>query len=118
MIVRTETETSSNPNYTIAVRNVAPTAWSGRKFDVEVYKNKHLYIIQPEVLVGSRVDFVIQPKLYFGVAHNMRVGQTFTSLGVVTANTMFDLDQYPSGITVTLNQLPGGGMYIFSGESM
>lgn len=109
---------SENPNKSVVVKNIAPLSWSGRKFDVELYKFDRLFAIQPDVHVDSQVDFVLEPKLYFGVGRNMRVGQTFSSMQITSATTMFDLTQYPNGLIVTLKQMPGGGKYVFSAENM
>ena len=61
---------------------------------------------------------MLQPKLYFGVVRNMKVGDTFTSLEITSALTEFDLSNYPTGLEVTLNQAPGGGKYSFTGQLM
>ena len=73
---------------------------------------------QPDVHVGDQVDFMLQPKLYFGVVRNMKVGDTFTSLEITSALAEFDLSNFPNGLIVTLNQEPGGGRYSFSGQPM
>ena len=108
----------ANPNNTIVVKNKPPSAWSGRMFDVGVYKEGRLLVTQPDVYVGNQVDFMLQPKLFFGVVRNLNVGDTFTSLEITSSLTMFDLSQFPNGIVVTLNQQPGGGQYSFSGAPM
>ena len=64
------------------------------------------------------MEFILQPRLYFGVVRNMRVGDTFTSLEVTTALTEFDLSIYPNGITVTLKEDPGYRSFIFTGSPM
>ena len=87
-------------------------------FDVGVYKEGRLLVVQPDVHVGNQTDFMLQPKLYFGVVRNMNVGDTFTSLEITSSLTEFDLSSYPNGLEVTLNQEPGGGRYIFSGQPM
>ena len=87
-------------------------------FDIGVYKSNHLLVTQPDVHVGDQVDFMLQPKLYFGVVRNMKVGDTFTSLEITSALTEFDLSNYPNGLDVTLAQEPGGGQYKFSGAPL
>ena len=87
-------------------------------FDVGIYKDNRLLLTQPDVHVGNQVDFMLQPKLFFGVVRNMKVGDTFTSLEITSALTEFDLSNFPNGITVTLNQAPGGGQYSFAGQPM
>ena len=74
--------------------------------------------IQKEVRVGDQVDFMLQPKLYFGVVSNLKIGDVFTSLQITSSLTEFDLSNYPNGIEVTLTEAPGGGLYTFSGEQM
>ena len=89
-------------------------------FDVGIYKDSHLLVTQPDVHVGNQVDFILQPKLFFGVVRNMHVGDTFTSLEITSALTEFDLSNFPNGLTVTLNQAPSGsgGQYSFAGQPM
>ena len=108
----------ANPNNTVVIKNVQPLAWSGRMFDVGVYKDNRLLVTQPDVRTDDQIDFMLQPKVYFGVVRNMKVGDTFTSLEITSSFEMFDLSNFPNGIVVTLNQAPGGGRYSFSAESM
>ena len=108
----------SNPNDAIVVRNTPPRSGSGQKFDIGIYKLGRLLVTQPDVPVYSQVQFILKPRLHFGVVRNMRVGDTFTSLEVTTALTEFDLSIYPNGITVTLKEDPGSGRFIFTGSPM
>ena len=86
--------------------------------DIGIYKGNHLLVTQPSVKIGDQTDFMLQPKLFFGVVRNMQIGDTFTSLEITTALKEFDLSEYPNGLQVTLNQSPGGGQYSFSGQSL
>ena len=113
-----ESGVAPNPNNTIVIKNVPPPTWSGRPYDIGIYKNGRLLVTQPDVYVGNQTDFMLQPKLFFGVVRNMQVGDTFTSLEITSALTEFDLSEYPNGLQVTLNQAPGGGQYSFSGQSL
>ena len=108
----------ANPNNTIVIKNKPPSAWSGRMFDVGVYKEGRLLVTQPDVHIGNQIDFMLQPKIYFGVVRNMKVGETFTSLEITSGLKMFDLSQFPNGIVVTLNQQPVGGQFSFSAAPM
>ena len=108
----------TNPNGSIVIKNVPPATWSGRMFDIGVYKNGSLLVVQKDVHIGDQVDFMLKPKLYFGVVRNMVEGDVFTSLEITSSLTEFDLSDYPNGIRVSLKQLPGGGQYEFSGEAM
>ena len=57
----------------------------------------------------------MQPKLYFGRAHNnMKDRDSFTSQEITDASEPFDLSKYKNGIEVTLSEEPGGGKYNFS----
>lgn len=112
----TETGVAPNPNGSIVIKNVPPAAWSGRKFDVAIYKERHMLLQEKGLCVGMQVDFVIEPKLYFGVVSHMKVGQSFESLTSITTLTDFDLSQFPNGIEVTLNVKPGGGELYFTAD--
>ena len=61
---------------------------------------------------------MLQPKLYFGVVRNLKVGDVFTTLEITSSISEFDLSDYPNGIEVTLNEAPGGGRYSFFGQRM
>ena len=87
-------------------------------FDVGVYKNGELLVVQKDVHIGDQVDFMLQPKLYFGVVRNMVVSDVFTSLEITSFLTEFDLSEYPDGLKVTLSQTGGGGQYQFTGEHL
>lgn len=107
-----------NPDNAIVIRNQPPSSWSGRKYDIGVYKDHQPIIIQKQVHTGNQVDFLLQPKLYFGVVRNMQIGETFSSMEITNALTMYDLSRYPNGIIVTLKETPDAGQFMFSAESM
>ncbi len=109
-----------NPNNTIVVKNTPPLggAWSGRMYDVSLYKSGKVLITQKDVHVGSQAILELKPELFFGVVHNLQVGDIFTSLNKTEAPTAFDLSQYPNGLMVTLTQEPVGGQYTFIGGQM
>ena len=109
---------SINPKNTIVVKNNKPQSWPGRVFDVGVYKSGNLLVTENAVRIGDQVDFMLQPKLYFAVSRNMKVGQTFTIEEITSVMTMFDLSDYPEGLLVTLTQEKMGGEYSFAGSEM
>ena len=113
----TEEGVPRNPNNAIIIQNVQPSSWDGRTFDIAVYKQGRILVTQPDIHVGNQVDFMLTPKLFFGVVRNMKVGETFKSLEITSFLTEFDLSQYINGVKITLKEL-GGGKYIFSAESM
>ena len=106
-----------NPNNTVVIKNIPPSTWSGRMFDVGVYKDNRLLVTQPDVHIGNQIDFMHQPRLYFGIVRNMQVGDTFTSLEITSSLAEFDLSDYPNGINVTLSQAPGSGKFTFTGTN-
>ena len=95
-----------------------PQGWTGRKYNIGLNKAGRLLVIQEGVHVGDQADFMLQPKLFFGVVRNMHVGQTFKSLEIAQSLTPFDLSEYPNGLKVTLNEEKSGGAYAFTGETM
>ena len=112
----TDFGTHPNPDNAIVIKNVRPKTWSGRKFDIGVYKNGKLLVVQKEVHIGDQVDFLLQPRIFFGVVRNMHVGSVFTSLEITSSLAEFDLSNYPYGIVVTLTEAGGSGEYKFTGE--
>jgi dynein heavy chain 1 len=109
---------AKNPNGTVVCKNTIPSAWSGRKFNMGIYKNQRLLVTQEDVHVGDQADFMLKPKLFFAVVRNMHVGKVFTSLEITSFNKEFDLSNYPNGIVVTLNEAPSGGKYTFTASQM
>ncbi len=109
-----------NPNNTIVVKNTPPLGgtWTGRMYDVSLYKSGKLLVTQQNVHVGNQADIELQPKVFFGVTRNLTVGDVFTSLSITEGLTEFDLSQYPDGLLVTLNQEPVGGFYSFTGGNL
>ena len=113
----TEEGVPPNPNNAVIIQNLHPSSWNGRTFDIAVYKEGRILVTQPDVHVGNQIDFMLTPKLFFGVVRNMKVGETFKSLEITSFLTEFDLSRYPNGVEITLKEL-GGGKYIFSAVSM
>ena len=93
-----------------------PQGWTGRKYNIGLNKAGRLLVFQEGVHVGDQADFMLQPKLFFGVVRNMHVGQTFKSLEFTQSLTPFDLSEYPNGLKVILKQEASGGAYTFIGE--
>ena len=85
---------------------------------MNLYKNGRILMSEKNVHVGSQANFMLKPKLYFGVVREMNVGDTFTGLETDSTNTEFDLSEYPNGLEVTLSEQPGGGLYSFSGRPL
>ncbi len=108
----------ANPNGEIVVRNARPPCWSGRKYDVSLYKSDSPLMIQRGVLPGDQAVLVLRPILYFGIVRNMKVGDVFPSLEIASSLMEFDITKYPNGLEVTLSQEPSGGMYVFTGTQM
>lgn len=111
-----ETGVALNPDGAIVVKNIEPQAWSGRKFNVGIYKEDSILLQDKGLAIGMQVAFIVSPNLYFGVVSNMKTGQSFESLTMTSSLTDFDLTQYPNGIEVTLKEKPGGGEVYFTAE--
>lgn len=114
----TDMSAPQNPNNSIVVKNIQPKTWSGREFNVGIYKDQRLLVTQENVHIKDQVDFMLQPKLYFGVVRNMHIGDVFTSLEITSYLTDFDLSDYPNGMVVTLTEASAGGAYTFTASQM
>ena len=75
-------------------------------------------LVEKSVHVGNQADFMLKPKLCFGVARNINVGDTFTDCEITSTYTEFDLSNFPNGLQVTLTEQSGGGLYKFEGLHM
>ena len=107
-----------NPNNTIVVQNMRPQGWTGRMYNIGLNKSGRLLVIQENVHVGDQADFMLQPRLFFGVVRNMQVGDTFKSLEITQSHTEFDLSKYTNGLKVTLTEELSGGAYTFTGQPL
>lgn len=113
-----DTTVPPNQNGAIFIKNIRPRAWFGRKFDVGVYREKRLFLVQKDIRVNDHVEFVLEPKLCFGISYNVKVEQVFDSLQMMNYVTEYDLREYPNGIQVSLHEKPGGGEYEFIAEQL
>ena len=95
-----------------------PQGWTGRKYNIGLIKDGRLLVVQQGVHVGDQANFMLQPKLFFGVVRNMQVGEIFKSLEITQSLTSFDLSEYPNGLQVKLQEELSGGAYTFVGETM
>ena len=107
-----------NPNNTILVRNAHCDSWTGRKYNIGLYKNGKLIVVEQDVNVGDQVDFMLKPTLYFAVDKNKTVRATFTCVEISQCFTPFDLSSYQNGLNVILTQETSGGRYLFKGDPM
>ena len=103
-----------NDEGVIVIQNAVPSTWSGRKFNVGIYKNNKLFITQNDVHVGDRVHIKVKPVLYFAVSRNFDIGEKFMTFEVMTHVEMFDLTKFPNGMQITLTEQPAGGKYKFT----
>lgn len=114
-------DVSPNSCKGIFVRNI-PTSDTrcGQIFDVGVYKDGKLLVVQPDIRVGCQAYFLLQPKLYFAVVRNMMVGDIFTSMEITSIPQEFDLNKYPNGMIVTVSEkaIDFGGQYTFTASAM
>ena len=104
----------SNLDGSIVVQNRIPKAWTGRMFDVGVFKDNRLILTQPDVHIGDQVVFIMKPVLFFSIVRNVSVGHVFSSLEIMSSMQEFDLRDFPDGMEVTLDEEPTGGRYTFT----
>ena len=55
------------------------------------------------VHVCDQVDFTLKLKLYFAIARNIVVGDTFTAAEISSSSEEYDLTEYPNGLKVTIS---------------
>lgn len=91
---------------------------SDRIVNIGLYKNGQLLVVQQDVHEGEQAVFLLQPKLYFGITHDMQEGDIFTSLEAMEQCELFDLSQFQEGLQVTLTEDPVAGKYTFTGQSL
>ena len=113
-----ETGVPRNPDDMIVIKNVTPITWSGRSFDVSLYKGGRILLSEKGVRVGSQAHMMLKPMLYFGIVMETVAGETPNTLQTASSLTEFDLNNFPNGLVVTLKEEPGSGQYKFSGASM
>ncbi len=108
---------SSGGSTVISVDNVPPDTWTGRAYNVGLYKGNDLIVVKENLIVGNHAPFQLSDQLLFGVAvhdANLTQGQVF-SVSSAISTTMYpvNLTDYPNGVIVTLSQVPGSGEYKF-----
>lgn len=81
----------TNPNKSIVVKNITPTSGNGRIYDVGIYKDHRLFVVEKDVHVGDQVNFVLRPKLYVALSLNMFVGRIFTDTDISLCMEVVDL---------------------------
>ena len=107
-----------NQEGTVIVKNLKPGGWSGRKYNIGLYKAHNLLVLKERVCVNEDAHLDLQPKLYFGVVNrNTHLGQAISS-EAISIFTPFDLTNYPSGLQVTLSEEPNSGKHSFSGMNI
>ncbi len=111
------TGVAQNEDSSIVIVNSVPHTWSGRKFNVGIYKNNKLFMIQNDIHVGDKVTITINPMLYFAVTRNFDTGEKFTTFELMTHIDVFDLTKFPNGMEVSLVEQPGGGKYKFIAQN-
>lgn len=104
----------ANPDHTIVVKNVKPTAWAGVPFNFGLYKSGKLLVTQENVGVNSQAVFQLTPKLFFGVVKDIRVGEIFKSLTITQALFEVDLLAYSNGLVVQLDLNQASGEFHFT----
>ncbi len=97
------------------VKNVAKSPCNGT-YNIGLYKDDALLVVQPDVRIGTTVQFQLQNSLSFGVVQEVSAGNIFNPDNVKSP-TKFDLDKFPCGLVVTLSQDPASGEYVFTGTS-
>ncbi len=107
-----------NTDNSIVVKNIPPKDWNGRMYDIGLYKMKYLLVVHKDLHVGEQAEFQLDNKLCFGVTTNIKTGDVFSSIDSIRYYSEFDMDKFPYGMKVTLNEEPGGGRYSFAAELM
>ncbi|XP_011404630.2 PREDICTED: cytoplasmic dynein 1 heavy chain 1-like [Amphimedon queenslandica] len=87
--LRKVANTQANPNGSIVVKNLPPCTWSGRMFDVGVYKDNGLLVVEKDVHVGSQAVIMLKPKLYFAAradleGHSIDASSTAEAVQFIT----------------------------------
>ena len=115
---------------TYAILNKRPDSGPGRVVDIGLYKDDHLFMVEPSVGVGTYAELSVSNKLYFAVVvhesppGNMISPAIFSELIENTKHTgttaqitelqEVDLNQFPDGVEVTLTQEKRTQRFIFS----
>ncbi len=107
----------SNTDGTFVVKNAATSPCNGT-YNIGLYKDDALLVVQPDVRIRNEVQFQLQNNLSFGVVQEMSAGNIFNPDNVMSP-TEFEVDYYtfPCGLVVTLSTDPASGEYVFTGTS-
>ncbi len=105
----------SSPDGYFVVKNAAKSPCDG-VYNIGLYKDDALLVVQPDVQPGTEVQFQLHNSLSFAVVKE-RIGKIFDPINVIGSPTTFDLDKFPCGLVVNLSQDPASGEYVFTGTS-
>lgn len=108
-----------NTDNSIVVKNIPPKDWNGRMYDIGIFKQNYLLVVHKDLHIGEQAEFLLDNILCFGATTTLKTGDIFTSIdSSVRYYTEFDLDKFPYGMKVVLNEEPGGGRYSFTAQLM
>ena len=117
-LLHTDPKAPLNAGGTIIIKNVEPKDWDGQQFNVGIYKDNRLLVLEEDIAVDSQVNITLKPVLYFAIVYNARPGEIISLDEITGESATFDLDKYPLGLEVKLTKKQPGGKYIFTGREM
>ena len=104
-----------NNEGTVVVKNLKPPGWSGRKYNIGLYKSDNLLVVKENFPVGEGARLNLETKLYFGIVKSkICLGQTISG-EEISVLTPFDITEYLGGLQVTLSAEANSGKHSFSG---
>ena len=102
----------------ITIMNNRPKAWGGQLFDCRLHKGPSTILIQSGVHTGNQAVFILKPVLKFVITRNIRIEDTFISYEISSEEYEVNIDNYPQGVEIILDEKPSGGLFEFSKRSL
>ena len=82
------------------------TKWTGLPFDIKIFRSDRLQLIHPQLHHGKEIEFVLPPKLFFGIVYkSLLKGTVLNNLDDVMNETEVDVSYYPKGLKVYAEKL-------------
>lgn len=101
----------------ISIKNCSPEMWVGRAYDVGLYKDDDLIVVKENLRVGNHAEFQLSHELLFAVVEfSLKLGEVFSVKSMLSGLTPVNLQNFVTGVVVTLTKKPGSGEFVFTTE--
>ena len=111
----TDHKAKRNPHDAIEVNYLPSSEWTATPINIGVYKGGKVFLLQKNVSVGNKADFVLQSKLSFGTTlSDPKTGEQFSVAIFSEKIEVDDLSKHPNGVLVEVAVDSASGEFVFT----